>query len=71
MASCRCILLRVCPTDVRTPVPEGNPNGVTLDKCIQVSLDNMGKINGLVAGDEECYEVGIGLLPCYSSAWLL
>ena len=35
------------------------PNGVTLDKCIQVSLDNMGKINGLVAGDEECYEVSL------------
>jgi len=31
------------------------PNGVTLDKCIQPSVDNMGKIIGLVAGDEESY----------------
>lgn len=33
------------------------PNGVTLDKCIQPSVDYTGKIIGLVAGDEECYEV--------------
>jgi len=33
------------------------PNGVTLDKCIQPSVDFTGKINGLVAGDEECYTV--------------
>jgi len=33
------------------------PNGVTLDKCIQPSVDNMGEIIGLVAGDEESYEV--------------
>jgi len=33
------------------------PNGVTLDKCIQPSVDNQGKIIGLVAGDEESYEV--------------
>lgn len=32
-------------------------NGVTLDKCIQPSVDNTGKIIGLVAGDEESYEV--------------
>ena len=34
------------------------PNGVTLDKCIQPSVDYTGKICGLVAGDEESYEVG-------------
>ena len=33
------------------------PNGVTLDKCIQPSVDYTGKIIGLVAGDEESYEV--------------
>eukprot|EP00914_Ancora_sagittata_P013174 GHVO01025657.1.p1 GENE.GHVO01025657.1~~GHVO01025657.1.p1 ORF type:complete len:407 (+),score=80.05 GHVO01025657.1:72-1223(+) len=32
------------------------PNGVTVDKCIQPSCDNMGRIIGLVAGDEESYE---------------
>jgi len=35
------------------------PNGVTLDKCIQPSVDYTGKICGLVAGDEESYEVGL------------
>jgi len=33
------------------------PNGVTLDKCIQPSVDNAGRIIGLVAGDPESYEV--------------
>jgi len=33
------------------------PNGVTFDKCIQPSVDFTGKIVGLVAGDEESYEV--------------
>ncbi|KAK2172210.1 hypothetical protein NP493_982g00002 [Ridgeia piscesae] len=32
------------------------PNGVTLDKCIQPSIDFTGKILGLVAGDEQSYE---------------
>jgi creatine kinase len=30
-------------------------NGVTFDKCIQPSVDNTGKLVGLVAGDEESY----------------
>ena len=37
------------------------PNGITLDQCIQTGVDNIGhpfiKIVGLVAGDEESYEV--------------
>jgi len=33
------------------------PNGVTVDKCIQPSVDNNGRIIGLVAGDPESYEV--------------
>jgi len=33
------------------------PNGVTVDKCIQPSVDNSGSIIGLVAGDPESYEV--------------
>jgi creatine kinase len=32
-------------------------HGVTLDKCIQPSVDNTGRIIGLVAGDPESYEV--------------
>jgi creatine kinase len=31
-------------------------NGVTLDKCIQVSIDNPGRVIGLVAGDPESYD---------------
>ena len=34
-----------------------SPHGVTVDKCIQPSVDNKGDIIGLVAGDPECYEV--------------
>jgi len=33
------------------------PNGVTVDKCIQPSIDNSGACIGLVAGDPESYEV--------------
>ena len=33
------------------------PNGVTFDKCIQPSVDFTGKMVGLVARDEESYEV--------------
>jgi len=34
-----------------------SPNGVTVDKCIQPSVDNKGDIIGLVAGDPESYDV--------------
>lgn len=37
--------------------PLKTANGVTIDKCIQPSVDNKGDIIGLVAGDPECYEV--------------
>lgn len=37
------------------------PNGYTLDQCIQTGVDNPGhpfiKTVGMVAGDEESYEV--------------
>jgi creatine kinase len=36
---------------------KSTPNGVTVDKCIQPSVDNNGRIIGLVAGDPESYEV--------------
>jgi len=46
------------------------PNGITLDQCIQTGVDNVGhpfiKIVGLVAGDEESYEVGfVRLIDCF------
>ena len=39
---------------------------MTLDKCIQPSVDNTGKIVGLVAGDEECYLVCIIITLMYT-----
>lgn len=42
------------------------PNDWTLDQCIQTGVDNPGhpfiKTVGMVAGDEESYEVGIQTL---------
>ncbi len=35
------------------------PNGITVDKCIQPSVDSTGQIVGLVAGDEESYTVDV------------
>ncbi len=35
------------------------PSGVTVDKCIQPSVDSTGQIVGLVAGDEESYMVDV------------
>ena len=43
-----------------------SPNGVTIDKCIQPSVDNKADIIGLVAGDPECYEVFVGYNIVYS-----
>ena len=44
------------------------PNNWTLDQCIQTGVDNPGhpfiKTVGMVAGDEESYEVGMGF--CFS-----
>jgi len=43
-----------------------SPHGVTVDKCIQPSVDNKGDIIGLVAGDPECYDVRVCLSVCLS-----
>ena len=44
------------------------PNGWTLDQCIQTGVDNPGHpfitTVGIVAGDEESYEVGITFTSC-------
>lgn len=37
--------------------PRRTVNGVSIDKCIQPSVDNTGRIIGIVAGDAESYEV--------------
>lgn len=45
---------------------KATPNSWTLDQCIQTGVDNPGhpfiKTVGMVAGDEESYEVGIQTL---------
>ena len=42
---------------------KATPNDWTLDQCIQTGVDNPGhpfiKTVGMVAGDEESYEVGV------------
>lgn len=46
---------------------KATPNGWTLDQCIQTGVDNPGhpfiKTVGMVAGDEESYEVSRGSAP--------
>lgn len=48
------------------------PNGYTLDQCIQTGVDNPGhpfiKTVGMVAGDEESYEVKL-LAPEMGLLW--
>ena len=52
------------------------PNGYTLDQCIQTGVDNPGhpfiKTVGMVAGDEESYEVNSQLpVPQSVCGWVL
>jgi len=51
------------------------PNGCTLDQCIQTGVDNPGhpfiKTVGLVAGDEESYEVYWFYSPGYLLEFIL
>lgn len=51
------------------------PNGYTLDQCIQTGVDNPGhpfiKTVGMVAGDEESYEVkSRWLVPGMGLPWV-
>lgn len=50
------------PAIYATLCDKSTPNGFTLDQAIQTGVDNPGhpfiKTVGLVAGDEESYEVG-------------
>ena len=60
MLVCVCVCVSKCALQFQMYeklLDKVTPNGVTLDKCIQPSVDYTGKIIGLVAGDEESYEV--------------
>ena len=50
------------------------PNGYTLDQCIQTGVDNPGhpfiKTVGMVAGDEESYEVNSQLPDPQCVCWV-
>jgi len=72
---CVCVCLCVCVTSAVCTLCDQmyerlsklkSPHGVTVDKCIQPSVDNKGDIIGLVAGDPECYDVRVCLSVCLS-----
>lgn len=57
-----CMASNLTPAIYATLCDKTTPNGFTLDQAIQTGVDNPGhpfiKTVGLVAGDEESYEVG-------------
>uniref|UniRef100_A0A3Q3KFC5 Creatine kinase S-type, mitochondrial n=1 Tax=Monopterus albus TaxID=43700 RepID=A0A3Q3KFC5_MONAL len=62
-----CMAAALTPTIYAHLRDKTTPNNWTLDQCIQTGVDNPGhpfiKIVGMVAGDEESYEVGDNI--CY------
>lgn len=59
-----CMASNLTPAIYARLCHKATPNGWTLDQCIQTGVDNPGhpfiKTVGMVAGDEESYEVGRG-----------
>lgn len=59
-----CMAAALTPTIYARLRDKTTPNDWTLDQCIQTGVDNPGhpfiKTVGMVAGDEESYEVGVG-----------
>lgn len=78
-----CMASNLTPAIYAKLCDKSTPNGYTLDEAIQTGVDNPGhpfiKTVGMVAGDEECYEVS-RLLPfsagvqrrgwCISESWV-
>ncbi|NWY04934.1 KCRU kinase, partial [Nothoprocta ornata] len=68
-----CMASNLTPAIYARLCDKATPNGWTLDQCIQTGVDNPGhpfiKTVGMVAGDEETYEVSAGV-PCSSARWL-
>ncbi|KFQ52193.1 hypothetical protein N333_04461, partial [Nestor notabilis] len=56
-----CMASNLTPAIYSRLCDKATPNGWTLDQCIQTGVDNPGhpfiKTVGIVAGDEESYEV--------------
>jgi creatine kinase len=59
-----CMASHLTPAIYAKLVDKATPNGYTLDQAIQTGVDNPGhpfiKTVGMVAGDEESYEVRAG-----------
>lgn len=59
-----CMASNLTPAIYTRLCDKATPNGWTLDQCIQTGVDNPGhpfiKTVGMVAGDEETYEVSDG-----------
>lgn len=62
-----CMASNLTPAIYARLCDKATPNGWTLDQCIQTGVDNPGhpfiKTVGMVAGDEETYEVSGGRSP--------
>lgn len=60
-----CMAAALSPTIYACLRDKITPNNWTLDQCIQTGVDNPGhpfiKTVGMVAGDEESYEVGVNV----------
>ena len=60
-----CMASALTPTIYARLRDKMTPNNWTLDQCIQTGVDNPGhpfiKTVGMVAGDEESYEVGVNV----------
>lgn len=56
-----CMASHLTPAIYAELIDKATPNGFTLDQCIQTGVDNPGhpfiKTVGMVAGDEESYQV--------------
>ncbi|KAK4821296.1 hypothetical protein QYF61_018045 [Mycteria americana] len=67
-----CMASNLTPAIYARLCDKATPNGWTLDQCIQTGVDNPGhpfiKTVGMVAGDEETYEVSGGRSPAMLQA---
>ena len=67
-----CMASNLTPAIYARLCDKATPNGWTLDQCIQTGVDNPGhpfiKTVGMVAGDEETYEVSGGWSPAMLQA---
>lgn len=69
-----CMASHLTPAIYAKLCDKATPNGYTLDLAIQTGVDNPGhpfiKTVGMVAGDEESYEVSLLLLFEHCTLWV-